>query len=77
MRGGPNRVTTLENGEHSADVFLSENRNGDAPMMVMQVYGPEYEISGDFTSFWFSPGKARELLNHLRAFLALHDRGES
>ena len=74
MRGGQNRATSLENGEYGADLFLSQNREDDAPMMVMQVYGPEYEVSGDFTSFWFGPDKARQMMNHLRAFLALHEK---
>ena len=39
------------------------------PLMVIQVYGPDYEKTGDLISFHFTEGKARELYNHLGAFL--------
>lgn len=77
-----NRVTNLE-GDRSVDIFLSQNKEnqtwngmqaeGGTPMMVMQMYGPEYDQTGDMDSIWFGEQKARELMNHLRTFLALFD----
>jgi hypothetical protein len=71
MRNGENRVTTLQNGYDSIDVFLSQNRTeANEPMLVLQVYTPEYEATGNFSSFWLEKDEARALFNHLRAFLA-------
>lgn len=68
-----NRITSLDSGEWSADVFLSENtaehRQGGTPLMVMQVYGPNYAATGEFVDFYFEEDVARKLYNHLASFL--------
>ena len=74
-----NRSTVIEEGEHSAEVRLAQSREGRGyganpdnlgqPLMSLQVYGPDYEETGEHLQFWFDKAKARELMNHLRAFL--------
>lgn len=76
MRGlTENRVTTISEGDESIDILMSQNRvnniQGNPRMMVAQVYGEDYETTGDFLSIYFTADKVRELMNHCRAFLAL------
>lgn len=60
-------------GEFTADIFRSSNdvRNGGVPLMTMQVYGPDYEETTDFISFYFEREKVQELCALLGRFLAL------
>jgi len=69
----PDGTMLTRSGEFTVDIFRSSNdvRNGGVPLMTMQVYGPDYEETTDFISFYFERDKVEELHTLLGRFLAL------